>query len=92
VLERALASSEDATGLIAIEAIGDERADGLLGWLEHPLGDPEHDVRMAAVEALDKMHSPRSMGFLVTVRDDTTEELDVRAVVAGALLRTTSER
>jgi HEAT repeat protein len=89
VLERAMASSDYATRLIAIEAIGDGRADALLGWLEHALGDPEHDVRMAAVEALDRIRSPRAMGVLVTVRDDTTEELDIRAVAAGALLRTT---
>jgi HEAT repeat protein len=59
VLERALANSDYATRLIAIEAVGDARADAPLGWLEHALGDPEHDVRMAAVEALDRIHSTR---------------------------------
>jgi hypothetical protein len=44
---------------------------------------------MAAVEALDRVHSTRALVLLTTVRDDKTEELDVRAVAAGALLRTT---
>ncbi len=92
VLEQAIGSSDYATRLIAVEAVGDTHAEALLGWLEHALGDPEHDVRMAAVEALDRIHSPRAGGLLATVRDDTTEELDIRAVAAGALLRMTPER
>ena len=89
VLEQALASKDYATRLIAIEAVADGHADGLIGGLEHALGDPEHDVRMAAIEALDRLHSTRARALLLTVRDDTTEELDIRAVAAGALLRTT---
>ena len=91
VLQHALGSKDIATRLIAMEAVGDSHADALIGWLEHGLGDPEHDVRMAAVEALDRIHTPRALGLLASVRDDTTEELDVRAVAAGALLRITTE-
>ena len=89
VLKQALESKDYATRLIAIEAVADAHAEPLLGWLEHALGDPEHDVRMAAVEALDRMHSTRALTLLATVRDDTGEELDVCAVAAGALIRTT---
>ena len=89
VLEKALSSKDYATRLIAVEAVGDSRAEALVGWLEHALGDPEHDVRMAAVESLDRLHSSRAFALLVTVRDDSSEELDIRAVAAAALLRTT---
>jgi HEAT repeat protein len=92
VLKQAIESKDYATRLIAIEAVGDAHTDALAGWLEHALGDPEHDVRMAAIDALDRMHTPRALGLLLTVRDDTSEELDIRAVAAGALLRATSER
>ena len=44
---------------------------------------------MAGVEALDRVHSTHVLVLLATVRDDTTEELDIRAVAAGALLRPT---
>src|SRR5262245_11464536 len=53
VLDQALHSPDYATRLIAIEAAGDARTDALAGRLGHALGDPEHDVRMAAIEALD---------------------------------------
>jgi HEAT repeat protein len=86
VLKQAIESKDYATRLIAIEAIGDVRAEALLPWLEHALGDPEHDVRMATVEALEKFHSPRAFALLVTVRDDTTEDLDVRALAASSVL------
>lgn len=89
VLEKALSSKDYATRLIAVEAVGDSRSEALVGWLEHALGDPEHDVRMAAVESLDRVHSSRAVALLVTVRDDNREELDIRAVAAAALLRTT---
>jgi hypothetical protein len=89
VLKQAIESKDYATRLIAIEAVGDAQAEGLVGWLEQALGDPEHDVRMAAIEALGRIHSARALGLLATVRDDATEELDIRAVAAGVLIRTT---
>ncbi len=89
VLKEALASRDYATRLVAIDAIANARAELLTGGLEHALGDPEHDVRIAAVDALDRIHTTRALALLITVRDDTTEELDVRAAAAGALLRTT---
>lgn len=89
VLKAALASSNYATRLVAIDAIANARAELLIGGLEHALGDPEHDVRMAAVDALDRIHTTRARALLITVRDDDAEDLDIRAAAAGALLRTT---
>jgi HEAT repeat protein len=86
VLKQAIESRDYATRLIAIEAIGDAQAQALLPWLEHALGDPEHDVRMATVEALEKLRSARALALLATVRDDTSEELDVRALAASVFL------
>jgi HEAT repeat protein len=87
VIKEALASKDYATRLIAVEALGDAKADVLVPWLEHALGDPEHDVRMAAVEALEKVRSPRASAVLATVRDDASEDLDIRALAASALLQ-----
>jgi HEAT repeat protein len=89
VLEQAIDSKDYATRLIAIEAVGDIRADMFLPWLERALGDPEHDVRMATVDALRRVGSPRAFALLKSVREDTTEELDIRALAAAALLTTT---
>lgn len=89
VLKAALASKDYATRLVAIDAIANARAELLIGGLEHALGDPEHDVRMAAVDALDRIHTTRALTLLTTVRDDDAEDLDIRAAAAGALLRTT---
>ncbi len=86
VLKQAIESKDYATRLIAIEAIAGSRADSLMPWLEHALGDPEHDVRMAVVDALERFHTARALSLLVSVRDDTTEDLDIRALAASALL------
>src|SRR5262245_54861059 len=75
VLKRALASKDYATRLITVQAIGDVRAYDLVAWLEPVLGDPEHDVRVAAIEALRRMGSPRARHLLRSVRDDKTEVL-----------------
>ena len=86
VLKAALADKDYATRLIAVEALGHARTDVVVPWLEHALGDPEHDVRMAAVEALISLRTARALGVVVSVRDDTSEDLDIRALAAAALL------
>ncbi len=86
VLREALASEDWSTRIIAVETIGEIRAAGLVPWIETTLGDPEHDVRMAAVEALGEIPGEVSARLLRSVRDDTTEELDIRAIAASALL------
>ena len=89
VLRLAVASKDYATRLIAIEAIADSGAEVLFPWLEECLGDPEHDVRMAAVDALHRFRSPRATALLASVRDDSSEDLDIRALAASALLSAT---
>jgi hypothetical protein len=89
VLKQAIDSKDYATRLIAIEAIGATRVEMFLPWLERSLGDPEHDVRMATVDALGRFRSTRSLTLLVSVRDDTTEDLDIRALAASALITST---
>ncbi len=89
VLADALASKDYESRMIAVEAIGEARLAELTSWLEKALGDPEHDVRMLAVEALGKLGTPAARAALVSVRDDTSEKLDLRALAAAQLLRRT---
>ena len=86
VLEQGLAASDYATRLFAAEALGcvhTERAVKRLGYL---LGDPEEDVRMAAVGALHRQPGDASRRYLESVRDDEQERLDVRVLAAAALV------
>jgi HEAT repeat protein len=87
VLDQALASKDFETRLIAIEAIADARAPELLKYLGDALGDPEHDVRVAAIDGLARVPLAAARALLASVRDDATEDLDVRALAAGALLQ-----
>jgi HEAT repeat protein len=87
VLEQALSSPDYATRLIAVEALGDVKGIDVAPWLEKALGDPEHDVRMSAVDSLARLGTARGRALLQSVRDDVTEDLDVRAFAAAALLR-----
>jgi HEAT repeat protein len=89
VLAEALASKDYESRMIAVEAIGEAHLAELTPWLENALGDPEHDVRMLAVEALGKLGTPAARAALMSVRDDTSEKLDVRALAAAQLLRRT---
>jgi HEAT repeat protein len=82
VLRDGLQSRDYATRLFAVEALGHVRAVDVTPALERALGDPEHDVRVAAVEALKQQGSPRARALLRTVRDDKSEALDVRVLAA----------
>ena len=86
VLRQALQSKDYETRLLAVQAVGDTRSPDLVAWLEHTLGDPEHDVRVATLDALGRIPSQRARELIRSVRDDTTEKLDVRALAAGLLL------
>lgn len=72
--------------LTALDAIGQARLVGLLPLVESSLADPEHDVRLAAIEALAKLPHPRARVLLESVRDDTTEALELRVLAAAFLL------
>src|SRR5262245_29394857 len=76
VLRSALVSSDYATRLLAVEALGRVHAFDAGLALERALGDPEHDVRAAAIESLRQLGSPRAWEALRTVRDDNREALD----------------
>jgi HEAT repeat protein len=86
VLRRALASQDYATRLLATEALGTIRPVDAASWVEPRLADPEHDVRVAAVDALSKIGTRRALHLLTSVRDDDKEALDVRALAAAALI------
>lgn len=88
VLRAALHDSDYATRLMAVEALGAVRSIDVTPWLAHALGDPEHDVRVAAIEALRRIGSPAAGHLLRTVVDDDHEQLDLRALAASALLST----
>lgn len=86
VLRKAAESTDYGTRMIAIEAVSAIGSDAFVGWLEHALGDPEHDIRLAAVDGLMRLGTARARRVLVTVRDDDAESLDIRALAASALL------
>jgi HEAT repeat protein len=86
VLRQALKSKDYAVRLLATQALGGIRTVDASGWIEHSLADPEHDVRVAAVDALDRVGSRRALALLRSVRDDETEALDIRALAASALI------
>jgi HEAT repeat protein len=77
--------------LLAVESLGEVRSADVLAWLRYALGDPEHDVRVTAIEALRRVGTPRSRELLRSVRDDGTEELDIRALASSALLSRSGE-
>jgi HEAT repeat protein len=86
VVREALASRDYATRLFAVEALGQVRGVDVVPALERALGDPEHDVRVAAVQSLRRAGSSRACDALRLVRDDKDESLDIRALAASALL------
>jgi HEAT repeat protein len=86
VLSLALTSTDYATRLLATEALGCMPASVALGSLERQLGDPEEDVRAAAVLALARHDDARADALLRSVRDDGQEQLSVRVLAASSLL------
>jgi len=91
VLRKAIQSRDYAVRLLATQALGGIRSVDVTAWIEHSLADPEHDVRVAAVDALDRVRSRRALELLRSVRDDETEALDIRALAASALINHADE-
>lgn len=91
VLRKAIQSRDYAVRLLATQALGGIRTVDVTTWLEHVLADPEHDVRVAAIDALDRVHSRKALTLLRSVRDDESEALDIRAVAASALINHADE-
>jgi HEAT repeat protein len=86
VLRKATESRDYSVRLLVVQALGSVRSADVTPWLEHALGDPEHDVRVAAIDSLRRIGSKRALALLRTVRDDESEALDVRALAASVLL------
>jgi HEAT repeat protein len=85
VLRLGLLSRDYSDRLLTTQVLGE--LPGSEDWLARALSDPEHDVRVAAVDALKRIGSSRATQLLRVVRDDTTEKLDVRVLAAAALLQ-----
>lgn len=85
ILERGLRSRDYADRLLTTQVLGELR--GSEDWVARSLSDPEHDVRVTAVDALKRLASPRAAQLLRRVRDDSTEKLDIRVLAAAALLQ-----
>jgi HEAT repeat protein len=85
LLQQGLASRDYSDRLLTTQLLGELR--GSEEWLARSLSDPEHDVRVAAVDALKKLGTPRAAQLLRRVRDDNTETLDIRILAAAALLQ-----
>ena len=85
VLESGLRSRDYGDRLLTTQVLGELR--GSEDWIARSLSDPEHDVRIAAVDALKHLGTPRAAQLLRRVRDDNTEKLDIRVLAAAALLQ-----
>ena len=86
VLRAGLSSPDYATRLVATDALGCAPAAVALGALERQLGDPEADVRAAAILSLHKQNDRTARALLRSVRDDDQEELSLRVLAAAALI------
>jgi HEAT repeat protein len=85
VLQLGLASRDYSDRLLTTQVLGELR--GTEDWIARSLSDPEHDVRVAAVDALKHVGSSRAAQLLRRVRDDASEKLDIRVLAAAALLQ-----
>ena len=86
VLMQGLGANDFATRLFATEALGCIHTAAAVAKLSHQLGDPEEDVRIAAVAALHRQLGAAARRELETVRDDEQESLVVRVLAASALV------
>lgn len=87
VVKAGLDSSDWMVRLSATSALGCLPGVPALNWLERQLADVEADVRAAAIEALRFRREPRALSLLVSVQDDTKEDLSLRVLAAAALSR-----
>ena len=90
VLEQGVAETRDYhTRWVATDALGFvPGSERVVSLLEARLGDPEEDVRAAAVLSLGRHGArPAACALLRSVRDDAHELLGVRVLAARALLQ-----
>jgi hypothetical protein len=92
VIHEAARSEAFEARLIALEIIGEKRLTTLVPDVAYALGDPDHDVRLAAVRALVTLADREGLALLGSVRDDKKESLDIRALAASALVNPRAEQ
>lgn len=86
VVVEGLEADDYATRLFATEALACVHTSAAIAKLARQLGDPEEDVRIAAVAALHRQPGDEARRQLETVRDDEQESLVVRVLAASALV------
>ena len=86
VLKAGLDDKDYGTRLVATEALGCVSAPEALGWLERQLGDPEEDVRAAAILSLAQRRTQTAQRLLRSVQNDEKEQLALRVLAAAALV------
>jgi len=86
ILETALQSKDYSVRLVATEALACSFPSWSLPLLEKQLGDPEEDVRAAALVSFAYRTETRAGALLRTVRDDVTEGWALRALAVHSLL------
>ncbi len=86
VLGQALAVSDFSARLLAVETLGLVADAWAFSELERKLGDPDADIRAAAILALGNRADARARELLLSIRDDETEDLDLRVLAIRTLL------
>lgn len=87
VMRAGLASSDWMVRLATTEALGCFPSGAATTWLERQLADVEPDVRAAAITSLSYRPDARARSLLLSVQNDSTEELSLRVLAATAVTR-----
>ncbi len=85
VIHAGLASSDWMVRLATTEALGCFPSSAATTWLERRLADVEPDVRAAAITSLSYRPDARARSLLLSVQNDSTEELSLRVLAATAV-------
>ena len=88
VLDKGLGSKDWMVRLIATNALTCLPSSVALVRLEARLADVEPDVRAAAIQGLSSFRNQRAGALILSVQDDSTEELQLRVLAASATSRT----
>lgn len=89
VLGAGLSSEDWMTRSLATSVLGCIPGSQSLLWLEQRLADVEEDVRAEAITGLAHRANLRARALLVSVQNDTEEQLSLRVLAASALARPT---
>ena len=86
VLVQALVDKDWLVRLTATLTLSRFPRNEALRHLEQRLGDPEPEIRAAAIEQLGVVASPRAVALLRSVQNDESEELSIRTLAAAAMI------